>query len=37
MNFLLSDILPKVERELMNGAIVIIEDDRYRVRELPVY
>jgi predicted nuclease of predicted toxin-antitoxin system len=36
VNSLLSDILPKVERELLNGAIVIIEDDRYRVRELPV-
>jgi len=36
VNFLLNDILPKVERELLKGAIVIIEDDRYRIRELPV-
>jgi len=36
VNFLLNDILPKVERELLKGAIVIIEADRYRIRELPV-
>jgi len=36
VNFLLNDILPKVERELINGAIVIIEDERYRIRALPV-
>lgn len=36
VNFLLNDILPRVEREILKGAIVIIEDDRFRVRELPV-
>jgi hypothetical protein len=29
-------ILPRVEKELLNGAIVIIEDDRFRVRSLPI-
>lgn len=36
VNFLLNDILPKVERELLKGAIVLIEDDRFRIRDLPV-
>jgi len=25
-----------VENEILKGAIVIIEDDRFRVRELPI-
>lgn len=33
---LLKNILPMVESEILKGAIVIIEDDRFRVRELPI-
>ena len=33
---LLKDILPKVEREILKGAIVVVEDDRFRVRNLPI-
>ena len=36
INALLRNILPKVESEVVKGAIVIIEDDRYRIRELPI-
>jgi predicted nuclease of predicted toxin-antitoxin system len=33
---LLKTILPSTERELLNGAIVMVEDDRFRIRELPI-
>jgi predicted nuclease of predicted toxin-antitoxin system len=36
INALLENILPRVEKELLGGAIVIIEDDRFRVRSLPI-
>lgn len=36
INALLEEILPRVEKELLSGAIVIIEDDRFRVRSLPI-
>lgn len=36
INILLKDILPRVENEILKGAIVIIEDDRFRIRELPI-
>lgn len=36
INSLLKNILPEVEGKILKGAIVMIEDDRYRVRELPI-
>jgi len=36
INALLENILPMVENEIIKGAIVVIEDDRFRVRELPI-
>jgi predicted nuclease of predicted toxin-antitoxin system len=36
INPLLKDILPKVESEILKGALVMIEDDRFRIRELPI-
>ena len=36
INALLENVLPLVESDLLNGAIVIIEDDRFRVRSLPI-
>lgn len=30
------DALPRVEYELSEGAVVVIEEDRYRVRYLPI-
>ncbi len=36
INPLLDSILPQVEEVLLKGAIVMIEDDRFRIRELPV-
>lgn len=36
INALLENILPKIEGEILKGAIVVIEDDRFRVRELPI-
>lgn len=36
VNALLGNILPAVEKDVQRGAIVIIEDDRFRVRELPI-
>ncbi len=36
INNLLKNILPTVETEILKGAIVIIEDDRFRVRNLPI-
>lgn len=36
-NSLLDTILPSTERELLKGAIVMVEDDRFRIRELPKY
>ncbi|MDO8283279.1 MAG: DUF5615 family PIN-like protein [Thermodesulfovibrionia bacterium] len=36
INALLTNILPQIEKEVLKGAIVMIEDDRFRVRELPI-
>jgi len=36
INSLLEAILPQIENDILKGAIVIIEDDRFRVRQLPV-
>ena len=30
------DVLPRVEQELSEGAVVVVEEDRYRVRYLPI-
>jgi predicted nuclease of predicted toxin-antitoxin system len=30
------DVLPRVEYELSQGAVVVIEEDRYRIRYLPI-
>jgi predicted nuclease of predicted toxin-antitoxin system len=30
------DILPRVEYELSEGAVIVLEEDRYRVRFLPI-
>ena len=32
----LLDVLPRVVRELSEGAVVVIEPDRYRLRYLPI-
>ena len=32
----LLDVLPRVERVLSEGAVVVIEPDRYRIRYLPI-
>ena len=29
-------VLPRVENELAEGAVVVIEEDRYRIRQLPI-
>jgi predicted nuclease of predicted toxin-antitoxin system len=29
-------ILPRIEQELLEGAVVVVEEDRYRIRFLPV-
>lgn len=29
-------VLPRVENELAEGAVVVIEEDRYRIRHLPI-
>jgi predicted nuclease of predicted toxin-antitoxin system len=31
------DILPRVEYELSEGAVIVLEPDRYRVRFLPIH
>jgi predicted nuclease of predicted toxin-antitoxin system len=36
VNFLLSLVLPQVEECLSEGSIVIVEDDKVRVRGLPI-
>ena len=36
VNSLLSSILPHVEESLRRGSIVIVEDKRVRIRELPI-
>lgn len=36
INRILGKFLPDIENDLLKGAIVVVEDDRYRVRELPV-
>ena len=30
------DVLPRITYELSEGAVVVIEEDRYRVRYLPI-
>jgi hypothetical protein len=30
------DVLPRIEYELSQGAVVVIEEDRYRIRNLPI-
>lgn len=30
------NILPQVEYELSEGAVIVLEEDRYRVRFLPI-
>ena len=30
------DVLPRIEYELSEGAVVVIEQDRYRIRYLPI-
>jgi predicted nuclease of predicted toxin-antitoxin system len=30
------DVLPRVEHELSEGAVVVIEPDRFRIRHLPI-
>ena len=30
------DLLPRIETELSQGAIVVLEEDRYRIRYLPI-
>jgi hypothetical protein len=30
------DVLPRIEYELSQGAVVVIEEDRYRIRYLPI-
>lgn len=30
------DVLPRVDHELIEGALIVIEEDRYRVRYLPI-
>lgn len=30
------DVLPRIENELSQGAVVVIEEDRYRIRYLPI-
>ncbi len=32
----LLEVLPRVERVLSEGAVVVIEPDRYRIRDLPI-
>jgi hypothetical protein len=29
-------VLPRVDDELAQGAVVVIEEDRYRIRHLPI-
>ncbi len=36
VNSMLSSSLPKIEKPLEKGAIVVIEDKRVRIRELPI-
>lgn len=30
------DVLPRIENDLSQGAVVVIEEDRYRIRYLPI-
>ena len=30
------DVLPRIDDELSQGAVVVIEEDRYRIRYLPI-
>lgn len=36
VNSLLPSILPRIEEPLKKGSIIIVEDDRVRIRELPI-
>ena len=36
VNYLLSTILPLVQDHIIKGAIILIEQDRYRIRNLPI-
>lgn len=32
----ITDVLPRIEHELSDGAVIVVEEDRYRVRFLPI-
>jgi hypothetical protein len=36
VNAVLRDVLPGVEKELLDGAIITVQDTRVRVRQLPL-
>ncbi len=36
INKLLSSVLPKIEKEIERGSIIIIEDKRIRIKNLPI-
>ena len=36
INPLLEKILPEIENDILKGAIVMVEDDRVRIRNLPI-
>ncbi|MFQ5976998.1 MAG: DUF5615 family PIN-like protein [Candidatus Heimdallarchaeota archaeon] len=36
VNQILAEILPKVKEEILSGSIIVIEENRFRIRPLPV-
>ena len=36
INPLLGKILPEIENDILKGALVMVEDDRVRIRSLPI-